>query len=259
MKLKLSLLLACAALSQVSWSEPCAQLSDPLEWLFPDSAVGSVPPPGTIDVPGNGVVEMNVLPVPYNTGIEGNCAWSEKSKNPYVTRKAPFRVYDAMEPLSGESVMPSSATTALRFRLRKPAIVGERTLRLDFSQGSFRTNLGFRVNVHAVNVPPVGKSSFKYTNWVNYKSIAGSHGLKMWSPEHWRMIASYVRLAVYGRQNTVILPWIEKGDGLDDEKYVRLVVRRVVRGFGDYSAEIPLYRAVRHDLLSAFDEYGRFS
>ena len=52
---------ACSALVQISLSEPCAQLSDPLEWLYPDSVVGSVPAPGTIDVPGNGVVEMNVL------------------------------------------------------------------------------------------------------------------------------------------------------------------------------------------------------
>ena len=243
-------LLVCAALVQIARSEPCAQLSDPLEWLYPDSKVGALPVPGTIDVPANGVIEMNVLfngldtiaplsfacsesgvewfrlvdiPVPYNTGINGNCAWSPKSENPYVTRKAPFRVFDAMEPLSGESVLPSSATTALRIRLRKPAAVGRRTVRLSFAQGCFRTNLEFWVEVHAVKVPPVGRDSFKYTNWINYKSIADSHGLEMWSPEHWRMIAQYIDLAVYGRQNMMILPWIEQKDGLDEEKYVRLV------------------------------------
>ena len=252
MKKDLLFLLACSALVQISWSEPCAQLSDPLEWLYPDSVVGSVPTPGAIDVPGNGVIEMNVLfngldtsvplsfscpenggewfrlvdiQVPFNTGLNGNCAWSPKqqSANPYVTRKAPFRVFDAMEPLSGESVMPSAATTALRFRLRKPATIGPRTVSLSLAQGNFRTNLEFRVNVHPVKVPPAGKNSFKYTNWMNFKSMADSHGLKMWSPEHWQMIARYVRLAVYGRQNSVMLPWIEQGDGLDGEKYVRLV------------------------------------
>lgn len=42
-------LLACSAMVQISWSEPCVQLYDPLEWLYPDSAVGSVLVPGTID------------------------------------------------------------------------------------------------------------------------------------------------------------------------------------------------------------------
>ena len=250
MKREFLSLLACSALVQISWSEPCAQLSDPLEWMYSDSQVGTLRAPGTIDVPANGVIEMNVLfngldttaplscvcsesggewfrlvdiPVPYNTGLNGNCAWSPKNKNPYVTREVPFRVCDAMEPLLGETVVPSAATTALRIRLREPGAVGCRTVRLSFAQGNFRTNLEFRVSVHAVKVPPVGKISFKYTNWVNYKSIADCHGLEMWSQEHWRMIAEYIRMAVYGRQNMVKLPWIEKGDGLDDEKYARLV------------------------------------
>ena len=53
--------------------------------------------------------------------------------------------------------------------------------------------------------------------------------------------------------------------GVEDFELLRLLrvkspekaqalVRRVVRGFGDYSAEVPLYRAVRRDLLSALNE-----
>ena len=52
--------------------------------------------------------------------------------------------------------------------------------------------------------------------------------------------------------------------GIEDLELLRLLrakspekakalVRRVVRGFGDYSSEVPLYRAVRHDLLSALE------
>ena len=61
MKSEFLFLLACSVLVQISRSEPFAQLSDPLEWLYPDSAVGSLPAPGTIDVPSNCVIEMNVL------------------------------------------------------------------------------------------------------------------------------------------------------------------------------------------------------
>lgn len=277
LKKKFLPLFVFSALVQIFLAEPCAQLSDPLEWLHPDSVVGSVPAPGTIDVPGNGVAEMNVLfngldtavplsfvcsenggewfrlvdiPVPYNTGLDGNCEWSprQQGKNPYVTRKAPFRVFDAMEPLSDEAVAPSSETTAMRVRFRRPATIGGRTIRLSFTQGSFRTNLEFRVNVHTVKVPPVGKDSFKYTNWVNYKSVADSHGLEMWSPEHWQMIARYVRLAVYGRQNSVMLPWIEQGDGLDDGKYGRLV--DLLTNEGVYYLEGPHLCGFRNDWFS---------
>ena len=33
------------------------------------------------------------------------------------------------------------------------------------------------MNVHGVSLPPVGKDSFKYTNWMNYDGMAKFHGL----------------------------------------------------------------------------------
>ena len=123
-----------------------AQLVDPLEWLYPDSAVGTVRECLDTDVPENGVAEVNVLfngldlgqplsysctdksaewfrlvavPVERNTGPKGfleDC--SKGVTNRFVTRRAPFSVYDVMEPLEGSSVNPMSATMALCLRLR---------------------------------------------------------------------------------------------------------------------------------------------
>lgn len=215
------------------------RVAEALEWLYPDSRVEDVRVCEETDVPANGVAEANVLfnglkpgvplqlladcpdaewfrlldvPVPVNTGVDGEIE-TPGVTNVFVTRDAPFRVYDAMEPVEGGAFVPSASTAAVRFRLRKFNVVsGTQSVRFSFSQDGQTATRSFRINVHPVRIPPVGRKSFKYTNWMYYKQMADSHGLAEWSPQHMEMIAKYVRLGVYGRQNTAMLPpfWEEK-------------------------------------------------
>ena len=234
---------------------PSAQLADPLEWLYPDSQVGSVRTLEIVDVPANGVLEANVLlngldpdkplsfacnvpagewfryvavAVPLNTGIDGATEKRGSTNNVYVTRLAPFWVYDAMEPVAGGSVKPGAATAALRFRLREFRGPGVQNVKLAVSQGKFRKTFTLRVNVHSAKVPPVGRDSFKYTNWIDFHAIAICHGVKTWSEEHYKLIEDYIRLAVYGRQNMVRLPdfrknYADSSPDCNEEAYIRLV------------------------------------
>lgn len=233
---------------QVRKSVPAAALAEPLAWLYPDSKVSDVVTPAEVtDVPANGVAEMNVLfngldvsapltfsdegagaeffrlvaaPVELNTGKDGMVARVAGS-NPHVTRQAPFRVYDAMEPLKGGSIRPTESTQALRVRLRRfPTEKGEFTVKLAFAQDAAKWTFDFRVKVHPAKVVPVGKASFKYTNWMNFNSMASCHGLKAWSEEHWEMIDRYLALAAYGRQNMVMIPC---GDVRRMERFVKLL------------------------------------
>ena len=244
-------LVAVAGSLAVFSGEMRVSLSDPLEWLYPDSLIAQVRSCVETDVPANGVAEVNVLfngvepgkplsfasdaadgewfrmvdvPVDQNTGPDG-AVERPGVTNEFVTRDAPFRVYDALEPLTGGTIVPSASTVALRFRLRAfSACSGSQDIALTFSQGGSRAVLPFRVNVYAVEVQPVGRGSFRYTNWMNYNSMAACHGLKPWSPAHLQMIERYARLAVYGRQNMAPLPLLTLADGsLDEGKYVQLV------------------------------------
>ena len=88
--------------------------------------------------------------------------------------------------------------------------------------------LSLKVNVHPVALPPVGKDSFKYTNWMDFDSMAASHGLKPWSEEHWKMIEKYVRLAARGRQNVGLMRDVFGKDAcgevcVDKEKFSRFL------------------------------------
>lgn len=225
-----------------------ARVTDPLEWLYVDSDVRDFEAFAGTEVPANGVAEANVLfaglepgaevrlgadcdgaewfrlvdvPVAVNTGAEGGVERASQT-NRFVTRDAPFRVYDAMQPLVDAVFVPTSTTAAVRFRLRRFGVSdGRLTARLTFAQGTAAVERALQIEVHGVEVPPVGKDSFRYTNWMNYDSMASCHGLKPWSPEHREMIRRYVRLAVYGRQNMAIVPLF--GEDRKVEDFVRLL------------------------------------
>ncbi|MBP5319681.1 MAG: DUF4091 domain-containing protein [Kiritimatiellae bacterium] len=249
-----------------------AVLADPLAWLYADSKVESVERMEEIDVPANGVIDVNLLlnglkpgvplsffavivdgewyrmravPVKRNTGVRG---FLEKNPgdNPHVARRAPFEVFDVLEPLPCKEIAPHpdgaalataatvaspAETEALRFRLdQAPSGPGARSfpIRIRVTQGETTQELALKVNVHPVTLPPVGKASFKYTNWMDFGSMAASHGLKTWSEEHWAMIEKYVRLATRGRQNTGMLRDVfnQNADGtvtLNKERFSRFL------------------------------------
>lgn len=239
-------------------------LCDPHEWLYPESKVEDARAYAGADVPENGVAEVNVLfnglqpgeplsfscdaegcewfrlvavPVEKNTGPDGFVENREKGRtNLFVTCRAPFKVFDAMQPLSGRSVVPGSETMALRFRLRNPG--RSRSVGLSFSQGLFRTRLPFRVKVHDVSVPPAGKDSFRFSNWMDWYGSMRCHGVRSyWQDRHFEVAGEYMRLAAYARQNVMPVPMFTIKDAktgvqtLNEERYVRFVEMAKREGF----------------------------
>ena len=214
-----------------------AALTDPLAWLYADSKIESAERIDEIDVPLNGVVDVNILlnsvqpgaklefeasesgrwyrlqsvNVKRNTGLRGFLE-PRPGSNPHVARRAPFDVFDILVPLDAQIVEDPRETEALRFRMSVPAHgAGSFDLRFTVRQSGQTSSLSLKVNVHDVSLPPVGKDSFKYVNWMSLGSMAVSHGLEPWSEEHWEMIEKYIRLAVSGRQNTASCSVTEKG------------------------------------------------
>jgi len=216
-----------------------AELKDSLEWVYPDSVV-SVRPVRTlsVDVPRGGTGSFHVLlndlpvggkvaltlrsggrttekgewfvlhdvPVEINTGPVG---FVEKpgERNRYVTRRAPFRVFDAMEPVRS-AIRASSETMVLRvqFPVACNSAAGKRAYQIEISAGPRTRTLRAIVNVGRPVVPPPGRDSFPHTNWFSVERMADRHGLKMWSDGHWRMIRRYARMMLHTRQNVFWCP-----------------------------------------------------
>lgn len=272
--MKLICLLGAAFCAIETFAQIKVQLSEPLEWLYSDSKVGEVRSCIETDVPANGVAEVNVLfnglkpgkPVNFSAGIKG-CEWFrlravsvEKNTGPdgfteniekgrtnlFVTRRAPFKVYDAMEPLFDGKVIPDSETMALRFRLRKfPVGAFKLPVELTFSQDKFHSKHSFSVNIHKVSVPAVDKGSFKFTNWMDWYGAMRCHGVRSyWQDRHFDTIEKYMHLAKYARQNVMPVPMFHKKDEdtgrqiLDEARFVRFVEMAKRIGFAYFEGPL---------------------
>lgn len=216
-----------------------AGFRDSLENLYPNSSVGKNPCRSMhVDVARAGTVAVHVLvnglgqgaavrltvrgkrgkirqaewfrlvdvPVEANTGP---VAFVEKEgkRNEFVIRRAPFRVYDAMEPVNS-AVKASSVTMALRLHMAIPAGArsGRRDYTIEIRSAGETVELALSVRVHSPVIPAVGRDSFPYTNWFSLSLMADRHGLKPWSEGHWRMIRRYAELMARARQNTLRCP-----------------------------------------------------
>ena len=101
------------------------------------------------------------VPVEENTGMEGfteNTRWDDGTSggaNPYVIRKAPFRVYDAMAPVSSR-LKAKAATMAFRLHLPIPrgARPGLYALRVVVSASVETIERAWKVEVFKAIIPP---------------------------------------------------------------------------------------------------------
>lgn len=157
------------------------------------------------------------VPVEFNTGLKESCG----TDNPDVIRKAPFRVFDAIEPLPAMETPPRGDVTVLRLERAVPrqAKVGDVTYAVTLTQGSDALTLTWTVRVHATRLPEVGKDSFPFSNWFNLLNMARYHGAEQWSERHWKLIELYAREMAKARQNTFMLRTVDILDKREDGAY----------------------------------------
>lgn len=244
-------------------------LIDSLEWVYPDSKIGKVPCRcQEIDIARGGTVAATILineaipgtrvkiairsesrasarffklldvPVEKNTGPV-SFTEKEDEHNQYVTRRAPFRVYDAMQP-TGAALDVKAATQAVRVHIpiADDARPGQCDYILDVFHGKGSHALKLAVNVHKSVIPQVGPNSWPYTNWFSLGNMATRHGLKPWSSEHWTMIGKYAQLMARNRQNTF---WITFGDVFTVEKTGLVLNRERMRRIVDVFTRAGMY------------------
>ena len=157
---------------------------------------------------GIGWFRMIDVPVIENTGLDRNTEKYSGKTNPYVIRRAPFRIYDPFRPVTSP-VAADSTSFALRMEvpIDSASSPGEyiHHIKLDF--GDHAESLEFVVVIHRAVVPPVSQSTISYINWHNLDNICSAHGVEKWSEPFWDMLAKYAQTMARGRQNAFWFIW----------------------------------------------------
>jgi hypothetical protein len=199
--------------------------------------------------PGAQWLRLIDVPVLENTGLDRNTEKYSGKINPFVIRRAPFRVYDPLQPVNSPLTVDSpSLALRLEMPIEATAAAGERLHRLTIDFGDHSETLEFAVTVHRALVPPVNQATVAYINWHSIDNICSAHGVEKWSEPFWAMVAQYAKLMARGRQNAFWFSWgdyftIDAEGNVTDFKRERL--ERYIRVFLDAGLTIihgaPMY------------------
>lgn len=125
----------------------------------------------------------------------------DSPKPDFCTRKAPFRVYEALQPSQGKiKVQYGHAPIYLSFK-PKPGVkpgVYDTSVHIKTPHGQLLDTLNVHLHVYDVMIP---KESLQISNWFNLKNMSTYHGhLDMHSSEFLSMVRKYAKLMRVGRQ-----------------------------------------------------------
>ncbi|MBG83783.1 MAG: hypothetical protein CMJ40_04455 [Phycisphaerae bacterium] len=185
-------------------------------------------------VAGISIYRLHDVPVEENTGLDSRTEQFKGDLNPHVIRRAPFRIYEAIEPLdvNEATVNLERGEGPLAFRLEYlPASPGPKDIRLVLHDGEQTISLPWRINVHDWKPEAGSLDSFGYTNWFSPSEIAKRHDVVLWSDSFWPILEQYARLMARSGQNTFWMRWPDfferTGDGwtLNEprlDRYIRI-------------------------------------
>lgn len=191
--------------------------------------------PVTVDVKGEHTAyklfRMIPVPVEVNTGAKLRSEYLKNDVNPNVIRRAPFMVYEALEPIYN-IVLPTTTTMAFSFKTAIEYCKQNRTRKWEITvtHNNQSITLHLDVNEYAVTVPKANKDTHKFVNWFSFNAIANYHHIEKWSKAYEKMMEKYFRVAVFTRQNMLAIPVeecfeVEKGKPVLRKERLAMIIR----------------------------------
>ena len=220
----------------------CAQLwlADPLDPIYPDiNELGDYSSKWKVDYPQGAPANVHVLikipkdknftvsaskdgnvlnnkvwsrlidvPVEQNTGLDSRTEQFINKTNPYVIRRAPFRIFEVIQPINDEKNLSTSNFTALRLSVPSSLLQekGIHKIKIKVEAEGFKEEGMFLIKIHPVILPKLSESQFFYTNWFNLSQMEEKHELERWSEPWFSMLNKYAELMAHGRQNSITIP-----------------------------------------------------
>ena len=184
------------------------------------------------------------VPVEQNTGIDSRTEQYLNKNNPYVIRRAPFRIFEVIEPIKGNTFVSKTKFSAFRLNIPFNEFNEKGRYKVNIkieSEGAF-FNGNFIIDVHNIDLPKAENSQFFYTNWFNLKNMEEQHNLVRWTSSWFQMLDNYAKIMAHGRQNSISIPselfkWEEEKFSLDEDKLLKYI--QVFRKYGFKYFEAP--------------------
>lgn len=158
------------------------------------------------DSPRTELFQLLSVGVNENTSPTLMTTTDYESCRSFVTRQAPFRVYDALKPLAGS--IPPGQRLALYLCAEIPADArpGCHTGLLHICTGGESHTIPLTCTIHPLQIPAPEKARLGMLNFFDYDGLAAQHGVEKNSPEYWQLFRRYVRAQLDLRCTHILLP-----------------------------------------------------
>ena len=198
--------------------------------------------------------ELIDVPVEQNTGLDSRTEQFINKKNPYVIRRAPFRIYEVIQPVKVNHFVGNANYSAFRLAI-PPHLInapGKHEITIEVQSDSFKANGIFKIQVYPVRLPKLGQSNFFYTNWFSLTNIEEYHDLERWSKPWFEMMDKYASLMAHGRQNSITIPgeliyFENDAVVLEEEKMLAFINIFRKYGFKYFEAPHLMFRGINDD------------
>lgn len=212
-------------------------LTEKEEFVYPDSELAVLPETLRIVMPLNGqpgvqllletdakevsmILEgegfqaewflMKEIPVEYNTGDGENQGGAmvlmdvPEEKPVYVTRKAPFWVYDCLIQKENGVIETKNGKAAVYFCLKADQGItpGTHTVVVKANMGEGTYSCTITVEVYNVTIP---ENTFSVTNWFSEEAICKCHNVEQGTAEYMKVLREYVRAMRRMHQNVFFI------------------------------------------------------
>ena len=227
-----------AALQQsVKGSETVIHLYSENEWLYPDTVIGENCQERALHAPLGGsvccqvltddtleqssVMDMTVsaaspvivtpyqlLPVTvdHNSDRKLMCAESYAEVSDFVTREAPFRLFEATRRIDNGRLAAGRIALWMRFDVPQDCPTGQRELAFSVKVGDIAFSFRITLTVHNCTVPALSSARFGMINWLDINMMDRFHALTKGSPQRERTLEAYLRDQLDMRNTDLKIP-----------------------------------------------------
>ena len=197
---------------------------------------------------------IKAVPVEENTGVDSRTEQFLGQINHNVIRRAPFEVFEVIQPLTINKIITTSNFSLLRISVKSNEFKSPGSYKLNvILKDGFKTEqLKFKIKVHDASIPILEESKFFYTNWFNLSKMEEMHNLLRWNKEWFTMLDKYAKLMAEGRQNCIIIPHElislkSNKISLDEEKMISFINVFKKYGFKYFESPHLLNRGANDD------------
>lgn len=124
----------------------------------------------------------------------------------FVTRKAPFYVYDALKPISGKISAGCRFALYLCIETTKNDIPGIYGGNIKVTTNGETFLLPLSCNVHNLIIPELKSAKLGMLNFFDYDGLATQHQVEKGSAEYWELFRQYVRAQILMHCTHILLP-----------------------------------------------------